>query len=36
MCKCCEDIKFLKSIYDKRYKLFAGIITKSKRRNKYT
>lgn len=30
MCKCCEDIKFLKEIYDKRFKLEAGIISKSK------
>jgi len=30
MCKCCEDIKFLKEIYDKRFKLGEGIISKSK------
>lgn len=30
MCKCCENINFLKEIYDKRFKFNAGIITKSK------
>lgn len=30
MCKCCEDIKFLKEIYDKRYKFYSRITTKSK------
>lgn len=30
MCECCEEIKFLKEIHDKRFKFYAGIITKSK------
>ncbi len=30
MCKCCDNISFLKEIYDKRYKFYATITTKSK------
>ncbi len=30
MCECCEDIKFLKQIYDKRFKFYAEVVTKSK------
>ncbi len=30
MCKCCEDIEFLKEIYDKKFEFKAMIMTKSK------
>lgn len=30
MCKCCEEIEYLKTIYDKRYKILTRITTKSK------
>lgn len=29
MCEFCDDFKFLKSIYDKRFRLLVRIITKS-------
>lgn len=30
MCECCEDIDFLKEIYDERFEFKAVIMTKSK------
>jgi len=30
MCKCCKDISFLKEIYDKRFRFYATITTKSR------
>lgn len=30
MCECCDNINFLKSIYDKRFKFYATITTVSK------